>query len=233
MRRTSLLASAAVLLTVACDPTGNVGPSSPSAKYRFVNAVADAADATVKENGATIVSSVGFGTVSSSQSISANANILVVTRDSDGFLLGTDTVTAVSGKRYTMFGLGTAGNFTSLVLADDTVFADSGKFKVRFVHGVDDQDGFGLDLYVTASATDISGVTPQVASLQYGAASPYFQNDTSFRRLRVTLAGQTTLLLDTTFAATFPDSQVVTVVASDKFNGGPPPRFTVVVDRAP
>ena len=233
MRRTSLLASAAVLLTMACDPTGNVGPSAPSTKFRFTNTVADATGLTVKENGVSIVSGVTFGAVSSSQSISADSSILEIRRNSDDFLLGTDTLVAVSGKKYTMYGLGTVGNFISLILVDDTVFADSGAFKVRFVHGVDDQDGFGLDLYVTAPATDITSITPQVASLQYGAASNYFQNDTSFRRLRVTLAGQTTVLLDTTFSAFFPDSQVVTVVASDKANGGPPPKFTVVVDRAP
>ena len=49
----------------------------------------------------------------------------------------------------------------------------------------------------------------------------------------MTPAGTTTLLLDTTFAGTFADSQVVTVVASDKANGGPPAKFTVVIDRAP
>jgi len=233
MRRTPLLASAAVILTVACDPTGNVGPSSPSTKFRFANAVADATGLAVKENGVSVVSNVTFGSVSSSQSISPESSILEIRRNSDDFLLGTDTLVAASGKKYTMYGLGIVGNFRSLILVDDTVFADSGKFKVRFVHGVDDQDAFGLDLYVTASATDISGVTPQVASLSFGAASNYFQNDTSSRRLRVTRAGQTTVIFDTTFSATFPDSQVVTVVASDKANGGPPPKFTVVIDRAP
>lgn len=233
MRRTSLLASAAILLTAACDPTGNVMPTAPSTQFRFVNTVSDATGLSVKKNGVAIVSGITFGSVSSFQSIGDEGNILVVARSSDDFLLGTDTLTAISGKHYTMFGLGTVGNFVSLIAADDTVFAAPGNFKVRFVHGVDGQSGFGLDLYVTAVGADISASTPAVASLQYGAVSPYIQNDTSFRRLRVTAAGSTTVILDTTFSGSFPDSQVVTVVASDKVNGGPPPKFTVVIDHAP
>lgn len=233
MRRTTLLASAAVLLAAACDPTGNVQTSSATAKYRFVNAVADATGLVVRKNGVVIVSGVTFGAVSTSTSIDPDSAILVVSRNSDDQLLGSDTLVGTEGRKYTMFGLGTVSNFKSLIAQDDTVFAPAGKFKVRFVHGVKDQSGFGLDLYVTDPATDISSVTPQVASLQYGAISTYFQNDTSARRLRVTPAGTTTILLDTTFAVTFPDSQVVTVVASDKANGGPPAKFTVVIDRAP
>jgi hypothetical protein len=233
MRRTSLLASAAVLLAAACDPTGNVQPAGPTASYRFVNAVADAGGLVVRKDGSVLVSGITFGSVSSRATVSADANILVVSRNSDDFLLGSDTLVATEGRKYTMFGLGTVSNFKSLIATDDTIFAPAGTFKVRFVHGVKDQSAFGLDLYVTATGTDISGVTPQVASLQYGAVSTYFQNDTSARRLRVTPAGTTTLLLDTTFAGTFADSQVVTVVASDKVNGGPPAKFTVVIDRAP
>ena len=233
MRRTTLLASAAVLLATACDPTGIVQPASPSAKFRFVNAVVDATGLVVRKEGVIVASGITFGSVSTSTSLPADSNILVVSRNSDEQLLGSDTLIATNGRKYTMFGLGTVSNFKSVIAPDDTIFADSGKFKVRFVHGINDESGFGLDLYVTPSATDISSVTPQVASLQYGAISNYFQNDTSARRLRVTRAGLTTILLDTTFAATFADSQVVTVVASDKANGGPPPKFTVVIDRLP
>jgi hypothetical protein len=233
MRRTSLLASAAVLLTVACDPTGNVGPSAPATRFRFMNAVVDATALAVREDGVVLASGVSFGNVSGAQSITADSSILQVSRSSDNFLLGLDTLVAVSGRMYTMYGVGTVGNFKSLIVVDDTTFADSGFFKVRFVHGVEDESGFGLDLYVTAPSTDITGITPQIASLSYGAVSSYFANDTAARRLRVTRAGQTTVILDTTFIGAFPDSQVVTVVASEKAGGGPPFRFTAVVDRAP
>lgn len=233
MRRTSLLVGLAVLVSAACDPTGNVQPAGSTAHYRFVNTVADATTLVVRKNGVVIVSASNFGTVSASTSISTDTSILVVNRSSDNQLLGSDTLVATEGRKYTMFGMGTVGNFRSAIGVEDTIFAPAGKFKLRFVHGVVDQSGFGIDLYVTDSATDITSVTPQVASLQYGAVSGYFQSDTSARRLRVTRAGQTNIILDTTFAATFADSQVVTVVASDKAGGGPPPKFTVVVDRAP
>lgn len=233
MRRTPLLASVAVLLTAACDPTGNVTPGGPVTALRFVHTVADATSLEVKQDGVPIYSGMGFGEVGTGVSVSADSNIFQISRSSDNFVLGSDTLVAVAGKKYTMFGMGTAGNFRSLIAIDDTIYADTGKFKLRFVHAVPDQSGFGLDLYITPVATDITGITPQVASLQYGAISSYFANDTSARRLRVTRAGQTTVILDTTFAASFPDSSIVTVIASDKLGGGPPPVFTLVVDRAP
>src|SRR6478752_5684389 len=113
MRRTSLLASAAVLLATACDPTGIVQPPPPSAGYRFVNAVADASGLVVQRNGAVLVSGVTFGSVSSRTNVSPDSTILVVSRNSDAFLLGSDTLIGIEGRKYTMFGLGTVSNFKS------------------------------------------------------------------------------------------------------------------------
>ena len=100
------------------------------------------------------------------------------------------------------------------------------------IHGVGAQSLQGLDFYLSRTTDSLVDLVPLAPSVAYGAQSAYLPADTAFRRLRLTLTGQTTVLIDTTFAA-IADSSVITLVASDKQGGGPPIRLQVVVDKAP
>jgi hypothetical protein len=230
MRRiaASILALAAL---AACDPTGNV-VTFDSSYVRYAAFVYDVgAGVNVSTGGVALTSGLTYGNLSPYKDVGIDTSVFTVTRSTDAFLLGSDTLDAAVNVKYTMYMLGTLAGFKSLIAVDDTVFADSGKVKLRFVHGVRTDSLFGFDLYITTPGADISGVTPNIASLTYGAASAYVQVDTAARRLRITHAGLKTIELDTTFAPMIADSQVITVVAADQPGGGR--RFQRVVDKAP
>lgn len=230
MRRIAAAILALAALS-ACDPTGNV-VTFDSSYVRYAAFVYDVGGGlNVTTGGVALTSGLTYGNLSAYKDVGIDTSIFTVTRSSDAFLLGSDTLDAVVDKQYTMYMLGTVGNFRSLIAVDDTVLADSGKVKLRVVHGVRSDSVIGFDLYFTTPSADISAITPQIASLSYGAVSSYQVVDTAARRLRITRAGLKTIELDTTFAATVPDSQVITLVAADQPGGGR--RIQRVVDRAP
>jgi len=231
MRRIAV-AIVALAAIASCDPTGNVIPIE-SSNVRFAPFVYNVGGGlnVSGTTGVPISSGLTYGNLSSYKNVGVDTNIFTVTRSTDAFLLGSDTLDPVLDAHYTMYMLGTIGGFRSLIALDDTVLTDSGKVKLRFVHGVSSDSLFGFDLYITSPGADISGVTPNIASLTYGAASAYVVVDTGARQLRITHAGLKTIELDTTFTTAIADSQVVTVVAADQPSGGR--RFQRVVDRAP
>ncbi|HVX89494.1 MAG TPA: DUF4397 domain-containing protein [Gemmatimonadales bacterium] len=220
-------------LVAACDPTGNTNFTSISATVRVANLVSDAPSITVSAGGANVASGVTFGTVSGGKLVRTEDQEFITARDNDNFVLGADSVVMTLGRHYTFYVLGTSGAHVARFALDDTTFGAAGSFKLRFVHGSQTNSVADLDLYVSAPADDISALSPVVPSLGYGAASPYIPTDTAFRRIRVTLNGQTTTLLDTTLSTAISDSTNVTLVVSDKQGGGTPMRLGVVVDKAP
>ena len=215
----------------ACDPTGNVVTFDTS-HVRYAAFVYDVGGGlNVSSEGVALTSGLTYGNQSAYTDVGIDTLFFAVTRSSDAFLLGSDTLVAALDAKYTMYMLGTIGNFRPLIAPDDTVLSAAGTLKLRVVHGVRSDSVIGFDLYFTTPSADIGAISPNLASLSYGAASPYVSLDTAARRLRVTRAGLKTIELDTTFAATVADSQVITIVAADQPGGGR--RLQRVVDKAP
>jgi len=230
--RYSLVVLAALALG-ACNPTGNTNISSDAANVRLANFLADTPAVTLSVTGLPLHSNTPFGQPTIYKLVSTNDKELALTRTSDAFLIGADSVTLILGRHYTYYALGIAVAFKSRLAVDDTVFAPAGKVKVRFLHGIKGQATRGIDLYVSLPGDSLNVLTPLVPALAYGSVSPYISVDTSLTRVRLTIAGQTATIFDSTFAASVADSTVVTLVATDKVGGGAPVRLQVVVDKAP
>ena len=220
-------------VVAACDPTGNTDITFESAQVRVANLVSDAPSVTVTAGSFEVGSGVAFGTVSSGQLTDVNSREFISTRVSDNFVMGSDSVTMTTGRHYTFYVLGTSTQHKAKFAQDDTTFSAAGTFKLRFVHGSQTNALSGLDLYVSAPSDSLANIDPLVPSLAYAAASPYIPTDTTLRRIRVTLVGQTTTLLDTTLTSAFADSTNITLVVSDPSGGGTPMRLGIVVDKAP
>lgn len=232
MRR--IVPSLALLgVVAACDPTGNTNITSESARVRVANLVSDAPSVSVSANGNTVGSGVAFGAVSTAQLVRIDDREFISTRASDNFVMGADSVTMTTGRRYTFYVLGTASQHAAKFAQDDTTFGTAGLFKLRFVHGSQTNALSGLDLYVSGVSDTLANIDPVVPSLAYAAASPYIPTDTAKRRIRVTQVGQTTVLLDTTLTTAIADSTNVTLVVSDKQGGGTPMRLGIIIDKEP
>lgn len=229
--RHSLVVLAALALG-ACDPTGNTNISSDAANVRLANFLVDTPAVTLSARGLPLHINTPFGQPTIYKLVSTNEKELTLTRTSDAFAIGADSVNLILGRHYTYYALGIASAFKSKLAIDDTVFATAGNVKVRFLHGVRARLANGIDLYVSLPGDSLDLLTPIVPSLAYGSASPYIIVDTSLTRVRLTLTGQLTTIFDSTFTASA-DSTVVTLVATDKTGGGAPVRLQVVVDKAP
>ena len=230
--RHSLVVLAALALG-ACDPTGNTNISSDAANVRLANFLVDTPAVTLSARGLPLHINTPFGQPTIYKLVSTNEKELTLTRTSDAFAIGADSVNLILGRHYTYYALGIASAFKSKLAIDDTVFATAGNVKVRFLHGVRARLANGIDLYVSLPGDTLGLLTPTVPSLSYGSASPYITLDTSLTRVRLTLTGDTTTIFDSTFAAAVADSTVLTLVATDKIGGGAPVRLQVVVDKAP
>lgn len=233
--RIHLLALTATLALGACDPTGNTNTPGSGANVRLANFLTDGTALTLSNGGAPIQTNIAFGTLGLYQQTDVGVQVMDVTRSSDGLAIGTDSLNLIEGRHYTFYALGTASAFKSKIVTDDTVLAAAGNFKVRLLHGIKAQAANGIDLYVSLPGdTGLALLTPIVPSLTYGSASAYVPVSTTLTRMRITVAGQTTAIFDTTFASAVPDGTVLTVVASDKLGGIPTPvRVQEVVDQAP
>ena len=228
--RHSLVVLAALALG-ACDPTGNTNISSDAANVRLANFLVDIPTVTLSVTGQPLHINTSFGQPTTYKLVSTNEKQFVLTRTSDAFAIGADSVNLLLGRHYTYYALGTATAFKGKVTVDDTLFAAAGSVKVRFLHGVKAQSTKGIDLYVSLPGdSNLALLTPIVPSLAYGSASAV---DTALTRVRLTLTGQTATIFDSTFATAAADSTVVTLVATDKTGGGAPVRLQVVVDKAP
>lgn len=223
----------AALALAACDPTGNTSISTSSVGVRLADFVVDAPALNLTTGGVLIHGNIAFGQLSGYKLVGVDDSVFVVRRTSDAFLVGTDTFHLIEGRKYTYYALGEVTGFKPRLAVDDTIFAVAGATKIRFIHGVGARALQALDFYVSLTSDSIVDISPLVPALAYGSASPYLSADTGFRRMRITLAGQTTAIFDTTFTTPSTDSAVVTIVATDKQGGGAPVRVQRVVDRTP
>ena len=231
MRRTLPFILSAALLA-ACNPTSPVVGGASTGDVRFVNLVVDAPTIDVRALGVDEITALPFGEVSAVVPVNVAATSFETRNTSDGFVIGTDSVNLDPGVAYTYYALGKLTSFKPVLATDGTTFADSGTYKVRFVHGISTRTG-PLDLYVTGVNDTITSLTPLISGTTLGTASAYFVADTAFRRVRLTITGLKTVLFDTTFATAIPDSTVLTLVATDQQGGAEPIRLQGVVDRAP
>lgn len=229
LKRALILGVAAL---AACDPTGNTNISTSAASIRLVNLVTDASAIDLVAGGVAVHSNAQFGLPTIYKLISTSNNIVAVRRTSDFFVLGSDTLAILESKAYTYYTLGQTTTFRRKLVLDDTLLTDSGSVKLRFIHGNEVNSISGLDIYMSLSTDTLANISPTITGLGYALNTSYLTVDTTLKRLRITLTGQTTTLFDTTFATATP-RQVRTIVITDKQGGGTPARLQVVVDKAP
>ena len=230
LRSTAILALAGL---AACDPSGSVVNLPPTAKLRLVNFVTDAPSVTLTSGDRSVVSSLLFGQASTLRNIGALDTVLVVTRVGDGVEVGADTIIFVDDRQYTFYALGSVADFRARTVVDDTINAAAGSIKLRIVNGLATHAASDIDFYASAPGVGMAGLIPHTASLPFGGAGSYVATDTSLRRFRFTLEGDTVAVFDTTFVTPFPSTSVITVVVADKSGGGTPFKLLTLTDQAP
>ena len=217
----------------SCDPTGNMPPGANTASVRLANLVVDVPSIDVVASGGARFDGIAFGAVTDAEAINTLTTSLETRNHSGGAVLGTESVSLVPDRAYTFYALGKLGAVQAVLAADDTGVPTDSTYRLRFVHGLGQRVGQGLDVYLTAPATSLTGLAPSISNTSFAAASAYVSADTAFRRVRVTVTGLTTVVFDTTFATPLADSSSFSFVVTDVVGGGAPATLHLVTDRTP
>jgi hypothetical protein len=194
--RLSLAAAFAALLTLA--GCGGGGSGSSQASLRLVNATTDVAALNLALNTSTRFSGVAIDAQTDGSSVDSGTYSAVLTSGSSTTALLTSDRSFSGNTDYTAVAWGTAASLKLATLSDSASASDaptSGNAAVRVFNTA--SDAGALDVYLTATATELDSVSANVSSLAVGSLSSYVQLAQGSYRLRVTGAGdKTDLRLD-------------------------------------
>jgi hypothetical protein len=200
----SSLGVAAMLGVSACDDS--TGPAAPAGYVTIVNANPSNGTATISlhRDSAAFISGVTYGT-GKTQRVTADTatrDFAVVAGTDDDELATASFVVKADSVYQLLFIQRTAGPaLVSRTFPATTAPAD-GKAKLS----VANYSTTPVDVYVTDSATALSGATAVATNLTFEQASTYVEYTAGAKRIRLTAVGdKTTILLD----------QMVTLSAGD------------------
>ncbi len=194
-----------------------LGCGHSRARLRAVNALLNSSNLDVVVNSNTLASNIAYSTASpyvfvnaASTSVQINlagtsTNVLTSTPP---LATRTDTTVIVAGR--------SSSSVNSLVLLDDNSMPPAGEMKLRVVNAAPDLGT--VDVYVTSPNTDITAVSPSIASLAYGASSTYLVLGGGSYQVQMTASGTKSVLLNTG-TVTVNAGQVSTAVAVNPVSG--------------
>lgn len=132
------------------------------------------------------------------------------------------------GTAYTVLAAGQASSIVPIVLRDEGEPADSGQARIRFVHAA--PTAGPVDIYVGEPAVELGDQPPVLAGLTFGDASDYMVLEARTYRVRVTVAGTQTILIDLPLLV-LSSTRVHTIVMMDTEGSGPPHGLIALDDR--
>jgi hypothetical protein len=207
-----LVLVAGIALNLGCG-------SDEKARIRVVHASPDAPNVDVLVDGKSVLTDVPYGKASDYLAVKAGARQIEVRATGTS----QDVINAkpdfASKKDYTILAEDFLVNITPGVLTDNNAAPDSGKVKVRVVHG--SPSAGPVDIYVTAPGGDISTVSPTVSNLAFKSATDYLSVAAGSYEVFVTPTGTKTVAIDTG-AINLTAGQIRTAVALDAPGGGVP-----------
>jgi hypothetical protein len=204
------------------------GCGTDHAKVRFVHASPDANGLDVAVDGKTVATNMAFGDVFPTTDYLAVAagNRRVEVRDTGKT---NDEINSVvdfgSQKTYTLLVSGKIidNTIAAVLKTDDNSAPPSGNVKLRFIHDAPDANVPGpvsVDVYIVAPGTDITGLSPTIASLGYQQASNYQTLPAATYEVIVTVAGDPTKVLIPRKPYDIAAGEIRTLVSVDVAGGG-------------
>ncbi|MDP1900236.1 MAG: DUF4397 domain-containing protein [Rubrivivax sp.] len=187
-RRLALLVSVASSLWLAgCG--GSDSTNTGQTNIRALNLTSDTPSLDLYIGGNKVFSAATTATLTSSVAMDANTYAVNVNSVGDTAALFTGTYSLSEDKHYTavVWGSQASMRVSTLPEDEDTALITAGLTRVRMFNATTETGS--LDIYLTATATDISATTPTQGALTSGALSGFREIAPGTYRLRVTGAG--------------------------------------------
>ena len=245
----ALIAVAAVSAACGTEELGPDGyePNQPAGRIRFVHAISDARASAINVtvDGVPLgVNLVYAGTAPTTALPNpgvapapatlyypayAGNRQFAVRRTADTTVRLLDAAVPIAQNvDHTVIAVGSGTAITSLVLTDNNTAPAAGNVKLRAVNAA--TAAGNVDVYITASTTDILTIPPTIAGLAPRTASAYVERPAGAFRVRFTTAGTKTVVRDVSIAA-LSAGAIRTVVLLEAAAGGTPLTSATLTDR--
>jgi hypothetical protein len=194
----------------------NVGCGSSSTKLRVMNAAPDQTSLDVLIDNKNVATNINYGTASSYVKVSAGSRNLQIEPSGTTTPIINSTITVNSGNT-TLIAANFTASIATITLSDSTTAPTTGDVQLRIVNAA---PGLGTgDVYIVAPGTDLTTVSPTIASLAFQSASSYQQIAAGSYEVFFTLPNQKFAYIDSgplTLAA----GQNRTIVGLNSQSGG-------------
>lgn len=191
MKRRSVLGwlTASPILLSGCM----AGETSGGAKLRLLNLQNDVETLTLRVDGSTIASGIGFESLSSYGNIDDDTLTTQAISDAGSVLISAD-VAYTKDTSTTLVIAGADSIVYNRNLTGDEDRPDAGYILVRTANLA--ARGQTVDVYITAPTATIAGSTPTFSAVSLGTVSSYIQLDQGSYRVRVTPNSSRTVIYD-------------------------------------
>lgn len=230
------LATTAVLAACGGGDDGiddRVGLSKPS--VRVIHAVTAGPNVDVLQNGAlTSLTNIPYKTVSGYFNVNEGNNLFAFNLTGTSTQIGSTTVSAHTGHKYTVVAL--PGTTAADVLQIDDPYGKGLLDTSARIRGLNASiNAQNVDMYLTTPAQDIAAVNPTIAAVTYKNAVPASGQDSIYvdggtYRLRVTTAGTKTVIFDSgALTVNKNDDWLITTIPADGFGAVVPNKIKILV----
>jgi trimeric autotransporter adhesin len=194
--------------------------SSNKAHLRLLNAMVTESSLDMLIDGSNVASNVGYASASGYISVNSGSRHVQIEPTGSSTPVIDITQTLNSGNNVTALAyLNISNNPASNFLVDNNSAPSSGNFNIRVINASPAMGSAGVDVYVIASGTSISGVSPNVTALADGSASGYLSLAAGDYDVIFALPGTKSVLVDSG-QVSFGAGQVLTAVGLNSTQGG-------------
>lgn len=230
MTRMSFALLALVATVGACgdddDGDDGNGPNG-TAQARVVHASADAPNIDVLLEDSLVITDLAFGSASDyGELVSGSRNIKARATGGVDNIINRD-ITLRADSSHTVLLANDADDIETIVLVDNRTPPTAGNIKLRVVHAA--PAAGDVDVYVTAPEADISAIEPTLSDVEFRDDSGYLEVPAGEYQVRVTIAGEKTVILDGG-SLTLASGDIRTAVALEADGGGEPFQAIVLDD---
>lgn len=214
-RKSTILLVGCLLLGIlgACswnDDSGSSMADTPTAKVRVVHASPDAPAVDVQVDGKQVLSDVPFQGASPYLELGTHASLKVLAAGTSNAVIDVADLDLTPDTYYTILAAGKLADIHPLVIEDDPMAPAAGNARVRVIHAAPDAPA--VDVYVTAPGADLGTAQPTLAGAAFEDASDYLPVPADDYRIRVTAAGDKTVLYDSG-TITLDDGAILSIAA--------------------
>lgn len=219
---------AVLSLALVCSGCGGGSSGSNDAFLRVYHASADAPNVDVLVDGVVVLSDVPYGTASAYLTVDAGERRIEVRAAGTDVTVIDAVLNLTEDSSSTVIAANLVASLEAIVTNDARSVSEAGMSMVRVAHLAPSAPA--VDVYATAPDASLDGETPVLSNVPFGAVSDYLVVPAGEYQFRVTVAGTTTVAIDSGSVAVN-EGDVVTAAALDATGGGAPFSLALLSDR--